>query len=308
MNLGNKMKLDGVQKFNLLSVFFTLASVAAMVFSNSAFAENTHAKDWQLGFVESVTPMMDEIVKFHDLLLIVITVISLFVLALLVYVIYRFNEKANPVPSKTTHSTALEFAWTVVPILILVFLAVPSWRLLSNQYDFPKADITLKAIGHQWYWEYEYLDGDDEIIFDSIMLKDNELEAGQPRLLAVDNAVVVPVNKVVHVLLTADPTGVIHNWAMPNFGVKADAVPGRVTRVWFKARKTGTYYGQCSELCGKEHAFMPIEVKVVTEKEYEQWLKMAAEEFASRDTIDDGRKVAQTGVEAEEGKVARLAD
>lgn len=274
-------------------------------FSSLALAEYAHAKNWQLGLSESVTPIMDQIIEFHDLLLIVCVVISLFVLGLLIYVVMKFNEKANPVPSKTTHSASLEFAWTVVPILILVFISIPSWRLLSAQYDFPKADVTIKAIGNQWNWDYEYTDHED-IAFTSIMKSDDELERGEPRLLATDNPVVVPVNKVVHVLITADPSGVIHNWTVPSFGVKADAVPGRVTRTWFKARKTGTYYGQCSELCGRDHAFMPIEVKVVTEKEYDKWLKWAEEEYAAKDSINDGVKVAKT---AQDGnRIAKLAE
>ncbi len=287
------MDLGFKNKIRLIAVAF--GSVLTMItgFSATAFAADGLAKDWQLGLSESVTPIMDQIVEFHDLLLIIITVISVFVLALLLYVMLKFSEKANPVPSKTTHSTALEFAWTVVPILILVFISIPSWRLLSAQYDFPKADVTIKAIGQQWYWDYEYLDREEEISFSANRVEDSDLKPGQPRLLATDYAVVVPVNKVVHVLLTADPTGVIHNWTVPSFGVKADAVPGRVTRVWFKARKTGTYYGQCSELCGKDHAFMPIEVKVVTEKEYEKWLKWATEEHASKERIEDGVRFAK---------------
>ncbi len=304
MDLGIKKLLQNFKRIGHMAGLFALFQLVMAGFSGSLQAETVHAEDWQLGFSESVTPIMDQIVEFHNLLLILITVISIFVLGLLVYVIYRFNEKANPVPSKTTHSTALEFAWTVVPILILVFISIPSWRLLSDQYDFPKADVTIKAIGHQWYWEYEYPDNED-IVFDALMVEDGDLSAGQPRLLATDNAVVVPVNKVVHVLITSDPTGVIHNWTVPSFGVKVDAVPGRVTRTWFKARKTGTYYGQCSELCGSKHAFMPIEVKVVTAKEYEQWLKKAAEEFASKESIDDGYKLAKNDDEA--GKVAKLA-
>ncbi len=282
------MDLGFKNKIRLIAVAFGSVLIMISGFSAPAFAEQGHAKEWQLGLSKSVTPIMDQIIEFHNLLLIIITVISIFVLALLLYVMIKFNEKANPVPSKTSHSTALEFAWTVVPILILVFISIPSWRLLSAQYDFPKADVTIKAIGQQWYWDYEYLDLDEEIFFSANRVEDSDLKPGQPRLLATDYAMVVPVNKVVHVLLTADPTGVIHNWTVPSFGVKADAVPGRVTRVWFKARKTGTYYGQCSELCGKDHAFMPIEVKVVTEKEYKNWLKWAAEEHANKDSIDDG--------------------
>lgn len=298
---------NGVGRSALTLKAISLGTVIAAVsgFSSSALAGNVHAEDWQLGLSESVTPIMDQIIDFHNLLLIIITVVTLFVMGLLIYVIVQFNEKKNPIPSKTAHNTAIEFAWTVVPILILLFICIPSWRLLNAQYDFPEADVTIKAIGNQWNWDYEYSDHED-IEFTSIMKTDDELERGEPRLLATDNPVVVPVNKVVHVLITADPSGVIHNWTVPSFGVKADAVPGRVTRTWFKARRTGTFYGQCSELCGKDHSYMPIEVKVVTEKEYEKWLKWAEEEYASKDSIDDGVKVAKTAKAGRE--LAKLAD
>ncbi len=232
-------------------------------------------ENWQLGFQEGVTPIAHQINSFHNLLLIIITLIALFVLALLIIVVVRFNEKANPVPSKTTHNTTIEVLWTVIPILILIVIAVPSFRLLFAQYTYPPADVTIKAIGNQWYWSYEYPDSD--VSFDSVMLEDAELEAARkegfeaPRLLAVDNPVVVPVNKVVHVLVTA--SDVIHNWTIPAFGSKIDGVPGRVTQTWFKAEKEGVYYGQCSELCGIRHAFMPITVHVVSDSVYETWLK-----------------------------------
>lgn len=276
---------------NKLGLGALISGVAASSFPSYVLAGEGQATEWQLGLQGAVTPIMDQITEFHNLLFIIITVITIFVMLLLLYVMVKFNEKANPVPSKTTHSTSLEFAWTVVPILILLVISIPSWRLLSAQYDFPKADVTIKAIGNQWNWDYEYSDHPG-ISFTAIMKTDDELEAGEPRLLTTDNVVVVPVNKVVHVLITADPAGVIHNWTVPSFGVKADAVPGRVTRVWFKARHTGTYYGQCSELCGKDHAFMPIQVKVVTEKEYDKWLAWAKEEYASNDNSIDGVKFA----------------
>lgn len=237
-------------------------------------------EEWQLGFQEAVTPIMHQIHSFHNLLLVIITLIALFVLALLFIVILRFNEKANPEPSKTTHNTTLEVLWTVIPIFILIIIAVPSFRLLFAQYSFPQADVTIKAIGNQWYWSYEYPDSD--VSFDSVMLEGNDLEAARkagfeaPRLLAVDNRVVVPVNKVVLVLVTA--SDVIHNWTIPAFGSKIDAVPGRVTRTWFKAEKTGVYYGQCSELCGIRHAFMPIAVHVVEQPVYDNWLKTIADD------------------------------
>jgi cytochrome c oxidase subunit 2 len=261
--------------FKAFSVF---AALSSFLFSTTARAELGQPRNWQLGFQEAVTPIMRQLTDFHNFLLILITVITLFVLALLVYVALRFNENANPKPSKTSHHTLLEVAWTVVPILILVMIAVPSFRLLFAQYDFPKADLTVKAIGNQWYWTYEYPDQGD-LTFDAVMLEDNELKPGQPRLLATDNEVVVPVNKNIHILVTA--SDVLHNWTIPSFGVKVDAVPGRLIRTWFRAEKTGVFYGQCSELCGQKHAFMPIAVRVVSDAEFASWLVKAKKEFAS---------------------------
>jgi cytochrome c oxidase subunit 2 len=261
--------------FKAFSVF---AALSSFLFSTTARAELGQPRNWQLGFQEAVTPIMRQLTDFHNFLLILITVITLFVLALLVYVALRFNENANPKPSKTSHHTLLEVAWTVVPILILVVIAVPSFRLLFAQYDFPKADLTVKAIGNQWYWTYEYPDQGD-LTFDAVMLEDNELKPGQPRLLATDNEVVVPVNKNIHILVTA--SDVLHNWTIPSFGVKVDAVPGRLIRTWFRAEKTGVFYGQCSELCGQKHAFMPIAVRVVSDAEFASWLVKAKKEFAS---------------------------
>jgi len=224
-----------------------------------------------------VTPVMDDLIDLDNVVLILITVITVFVLGLLLFIMVRFNAKANPVPSKTTHHVGLEVTWTVVPILILAMLIVPSFRLLYKQMEVPEADLTIKAIGYQWYWGYEYPDHGD-IAFDSYMLQDHELAPGQPRLLATDTDVVVPVNKVVRMIITAED--VIHAWAIPSFGVKMDAVPGRLNETWFKATKVGTYYGQCSELCGINHAFMPITVKVVTQEEFDAWLVWAEEEYA----------------------------
>ncbi len=238
-------------------------------------------EDWEVGFQKSVTPIADQIHGFHDLLLVIITAIVIFVLVLLIWVMVRYNAKANPTPSRNAHNTTLEVAWTIVPVLVLLVIAIPSFRLLYAQYDFPKADLTIKATGHQWYWSYNYPDSGN-FNYDSLMVEDADLKPGQPRLLAVDNEVVVPVNKVVHVLLASDD--VIHNWTVPAFGVKLDAVPGRVTRVWFQARETGTYYGQCSELCGERHAFMPISVRVVTDQEFTAWLEDAKKKFAADTT------------------------
>lgn len=235
----------------------------------------------QLGFMQAASPIMEQTTDFHNLLLVIITAITLFVTAILAYILIKFNAKANPVASKTTHNTLLEIVWTAVPVLILVVIAVPSFRLLYNQDVIPEADVTVKAIGNQWYWSYEYPDH-EEIMFDSIMLTDEEAAAANlPRLLATDTKVVVPVNKVVRVQVTA--TDVIHAWTIPAFGAKIDAVPGVLNEIWFEATKEGTYYGQCSELCGIRHGFMPIMVEVVSEAEYAEWLEWAKEEYASVD-------------------------
>ena len=207
----------------------------------------------------------------HDKLLVpIITLISLFVLALLLWTVVRYRAGANPTPSRTSHNTAIEVAWTLIPVLILIGIAVPSIRLLAKQYDPPKADITVKVTGHQWYWTYEYPDAGD-LSFDSVILSDQEAaQRGDPRLLGVDNRLVVPAGKVVKVLVTADD--VIHSFAVPSFWVKMDAVPGRINETWFKVDRPGVYYGQCSELCGTKHGFMPIAVEVLPEAEYRKWL------------------------------------
>jgi cytochrome c oxidase subunit 2 len=258
-----------------------LAALAAVVMpvvaAGAAHAGLGQPSPWQLGFQQSATPVMDNIVWFHDFLLWLIAAITLFVLALLVIIFIRFNARANPIPSKTTHNTPIEVIWTLVPVIILVTIAVPSFKLLFLQLTIPPADITVKATGKQWYWSYAYPDAKFE--FDSIMLKDNERKADQPRLLAVDNEMVVPVNKVVRV--QAIGSDVIQAFAVPSFGIKIDAVPGRLNETWFKATREGMYYGQCSELCGKDHAFMPIAVRVVSERDYAAWLEQAKQKFAS---------------------------
>jgi cytochrome c oxidase subunit 2 len=245
---------------------------------------------WQFGLQAAATPVMENIAWFHNFLFWLITVITLFVLALLLIVIFKFNAKANPVPSKTTHNTLIEVAWTIIPVLILVGIAVPSFRLLFYQLDLPKADLTIKATGKQWFWTYTYPDN-GPIEFDSIMLQDNERKPGQPRLLAVNNEVVVPINKIVRVQTTG--ADVIHAFAVPAFGIKIDAIPGRLNETWFKATKEGIYYGQCSELCGKDHAFMPIQVRVVSDQAFTAWLEEAKKKFA---TAPDRSKYADLGV------------
>ena len=246
-------------------------------------------KDWQLGFQKSASETMDDIVWFHDYMLLpVITAITVFVLFLIAYACIRFRASKNKEASTTSHNTFIEVIWTLVPCLILIVLAVPSFKVLYSQDEIPKADVTIKAIGYQWYWGYEY--PDENIIFDSYMIEEKDLKEGQPRLLSVDNEVYVPVNKVVKVMITAND--VLHAWALPSFGVKRDAVPGRINETWFKADRTGTFYGQCSELCGIKHAFMPITVNVVTEEEYNQWLEKAKVEFA-KEEINNNIKLAK---------------
>jgi cytochrome c oxidase subunit II len=250
----------------------TFAALAALALSGPAFAADGQPSDWQLGFQKAATPIMEQITNFHTYVTIIITVIALFVLGLMIYVMSRFNEKRNPLPSRTSHHTPLEIAWTVLPILILVAIAIPSFRLLFAQYDFPKADLTITATGSQWYWTYEY--PDHGISFDSIMIKDADLKEGQPRLLSVNNEVVVPVGK--NIIVQVKANDVIHDWAIPSFGIKIDAVPGRLQTTWFRAEREGWFYGQCSELCGRNHAFMPIAVRVVSEEEFDNWLKTKA--------------------------------
>jgi cytochrome c oxidase subunit 2 len=256
--------------FKIISLLFLTSS--------SAFADQP--KNWQLGFQNPASSGMENIVWFHDYMLLPITTaITVFVLFLILYACVKFRASKNKVASTTSHNTTIEVLWTLIPCLILIVLAVPSFKLLYEQDTIPKADVTIKAIGYQWYWGYEY--PDENIGFDSYMVDEKDLKANQPRLLTVDNEVYVPVNKVVKVLITADD--VLHAWALPSFGVKRDAIPGRINETWFKAEKTGTFYGQCSELCGIKHAFMPITVNVVTDEEYATWLNDAKQKFALED-------------------------
>jgi cytochrome c oxidase subunit II len=248
-------------------------TVAGTTLAAGGAAFGQQPKPWEYTLQEAATPVMENITSFHNLLLVIITVITLFVLALLVIVVVKFNAKANPVPSRTTHHTLIEVAWTLIPVLILVAIAVPSFRLLFQQLDIPKADLTVKVTGKQWYWSYAYPDN-GKFEFDSLMAQDK-----QPRLLGVDNEMVVPVNKVVRVQTTG--ADVIHAFAVPSFGIKIDSIPGRLNETWFKATKVGMYYGQCSELCGKDHAFMPIAVRVVTDQEFASWVEAAKKKYAT---------------------------
>jgi cytochrome c oxidase subunit 2 len=245
----------------------------ALATSGAAFAELGQPAPWEYKLQEAATPVMEQITWFHNWLLWIITIITLFVLGLLIAVVVKFNAKANPVPSRTTHNTLIEVAWTLIPVMILVALVVPSFRLLFLELDVPKADITIKATGKQWYWSYAYPDN-GKFEFDSLMAQDK-----QPRLLGVDNEMVVPVNKVIRVQTTG--ADVIHSFAVPAFGIKIDAIPGRLNETWFKATKTGWFYGQCSELCGKDHAFMPIAVHVVEDQEFAAWVEAAKKKYAA---------------------------
>ena len=236
--------------------------------------------DWGVDFQSAHSPSMERIVDFNFMVTIIIVVITAFVFGLMAWIVVRYNKKRNPTPSRTTHNTLLEVAWTIVPVIILLIIAVPSFRLLYFVDQTEEADMTLKAIGHQWYWSYEYPDHGD-FTFDAVMLEDDELEEGQLRLLETDNAIVLPVDTNVRLLTTADD--VIHAWAVPALGVKLDSVPGRVNETWFRINREGTYYGQCSELCGTLHGFMPIKIVAVSKEAFDAWVETAREEFARND-------------------------
>jgi cytochrome c oxidase subunit II len=254
--------------------------------AGAAFAGLGQPTPWQLGFQDAASPIMEDVSWFNDFLFWITSAIALFVLILLAIIIVRFNARAHPTPSRTTHSTPLEILWTIVPVVILLFIAVPSFRLLFLQLDVLKPDLTVKATGKQWFWSYGYPDNGN-FEFDSTVVADKDLKPGQPRLLTVDNEMVVPVNKVVHVLVTG--ADVIHSFAVPSFGIRIDAIPGRINDTWFKATREGMYYGQCSELCGTEHAFMPIAVRVVNDGDFAAWVETAKKEHASN---DDARPAA----------------
>lgn len=299
------MKTTPRMQARSISIGATLAAAGASLFSLAAYAQPAGApRDWEMNLQPMVTENGHRIVALHNALLIIITVITLFVLGLMIYACWRFNEKKNPVPSKTTHSTVLEVAWTVLPILILLGIAIPSFRLLRFQLILPTGDITVKATGKSnWQWEYEYPKDQGGFSFISAMLTEDEIKKAaadgsrkledMPRLLAVDNEMVLPVNKTVILQVTGE--GIIHNFALPAFGVKIDAIPGRINQTWFKAEREGLYYGQCSRLCGANHAFMPIAIRVVSEEAYAKWLDDAKKKFAA---VDASSQVASAAVEA----------
>ena len=234
-------------------------------------------RPWQLGFQPAASPVMRHITDFHNLLLVISVLICLVVLGLLAYVMARFNEKANPTPSKTTHNTIVEVLWTALPVLILVIIAVPSFKLLYFMDRTQNPEMTIKATGHQWYWSYDYPDHGN-FTFDAAMVPESELKEGQLRLLEADNRVVLPVDTDIRVLLTSDD--VIHNWAVPSLGLKLDTVPGRINETWVRIEREGTFYGQCSELCGLNHAYMPIAIEAVSKAAFAEWVEKAKREFA----------------------------
>lgn len=253
--------------FTIISTFFL---------TYSAIASKPHP--WQMGFQESASPIMAELHSFHNFLLIISTIIVAFVFFLIIYVLIRFNARSNPTPSQFTHNATIEVIWTVIPIIILIIIAIPSFRILKMAETTPTADMTIKVVGSQWYWTYSYPDhGNFE--FDSYMIQDADLKPNQLRLLEVDNRIVVPEGTTIKFLVTA--SDVIHSFAIPSLGLKTDAVPGRTNESWTKIDKKGVYYGQCSELCGVNHGFMPIALEVVSKEDFQKWLENAKIKFAS---------------------------
>jgi cytochrome c oxidase subunit 2 len=289
-------KLTGPRKgkkflsFQKVSFCF-LFLISAMI---SAGAGASEPLPWQMYFQPPATPVMEKIIDFHNLMLVVEVLIVIFVLVLLLIIIFKFNAKANPTPSKTSHNTPLEVIWTVVPIIILIVFAVPSMKLLFFMDKAQNPEMTLKVIGHQWYWSYQYPDNGN-FEFDSNIVPDEEIKGDQRRLLEVDNRVVLPVDTEIRILMTSDD--VIHNWAVPAFGIKLDTVPGRTNETWVKITKPGTYYGQCSELCGVNHGFMPVAIDAVSKENFKKWVAMAQKEFAKVDEAPAGKptvKAAKT--------------
>jgi len=263
-----------------------LVAMSALLVATKAGAVVVGAPhDGGIGFLPANSPIADDMFWLHDdILLPVITAITLLVLGLIIYILFRFNETANPTPSRRTHNGMLEFAWTVLPALTLVVIAVPSFRLLADQLIIPAPDMVVKVTASQWHWNYGYPKSEGGFAFDSLHVEDKDLKPGQPRVITADNPMVVPVGKVVEVDVTSQD--VIHSFSVPSFGIKIDAIPGRLNKTWFKADQVGMFYGQCSNICGIDHAFMPINVRVVSEADYQAWLAQAKKEFAVSDGVD----------------------
>ncbi|MCF8495801.1 MAG: cytochrome c oxidase subunit II [Alphaproteobacteria bacterium] len=257
--------------------------LSVMAGSTALLPGIAHAEPWHMGFQPPASPVAEHMQDFHGMLLYIITGIALFVLLLLVFVALRFNDRVNKTPAQFSHNVLIEVLWTVIPVVILIVIAVPSYRLLYYTDRAQNPEMTLKVTGYQWYWGYEYPD-QNGTNFLSYMVPDKDIDkaAGQLRLLSTDTPVVLPVDTTIRILVTA--SDVLHAWAVPAFGIKIDAVPGRLNETWVRITKPGTYYGQCSELCGKDHAFMPIEIRAVTKEEFQNWVAKSAEEHASGDT------------------------
>ncbi len=280
-------------------VFLAFAAMLLTLSGVDALAAEGLAKPWQLGFQDPASPVMERLDSLHDGLVISMTVITVLVMILLAYVCIRYRRSANPVPSKNAHNTVVEVVWTIIPVIILAAIFIPSYRLhfdcmhsigCTEDGEPVEPDLTLKIIGYQWYWNYEY--PEYGVQFDSYMKKDDELEEGEPRLLAVDNPVYVPVGANVRVQMTGGD--VLHAWALPAFGVKKDTVPGRLNETWFRATREGTYYGQCSELCGRQHGFMPIQVEVVTQEAFDEWVLAQGGSMPSAETDESGAEDSDT--------------
>lgn len=255
----------------------------------ASIAGAAEPKPWEIGMQPPATPVRDQLSAFHDELLIIIALITAFVLGLLVYVIIRFNHRRHPVPTRTSHNTVIEMLWTVVPVLILVIIAIPSFKLMYYMDRVPNPEMTIKVTGHQWYWSYEYPD-QGGLAFDSNIIPESELKPGQKRLLDVDNPLVVPADTIIRVQVTG--TDVIHSWFIPSFGVQEYAIVGRLNESWMKIEHEGTYYGQCNQICGVNHAFMPIKVEAVSKDAFEQWLVDAKKKFARHDNGSNAVRVA----------------
>ena len=256
-----------------------LALVVMAAFSAVVWAQQPHP--WQLGMQPPATPVKERIHFLHNIILMpIITVITIFVLGLMLYVMVRFHHSRHPIPTRTSHNAVIEILWTVVPVLILVVIAIPSFKLMYYMDRAPDAEMTVKVTGNQWYWSYEYPD-QGGLAFDSNIVQDKDLKLGQPRLLAVDKPLVVPVNTTIRVQVAGVPDGVIHSWFVPSFGVQEYAMPGRLNESWMRVEREGTYYGECNQICGINHAFMPIEVKVVSKADFQTWLAQAKKSAAA---------------------------
>jgi cytochrome c oxidase subunit II len=268
--------------------FWALALGVIGIGAVAAIAGAAEPKPWELGFQPPATPVKDRLSAFHDELLVIITLITVFVLGLLVYVMWRFNHQRNPAPSRTSHNTVIEMLWTVVPVLILIIIAIPSFKLMYYMDRVPNPEMTIKVTGHQWYWSYEYPD-QGGLAFDSNIIPDDQLKPGQKRLLDVDNPLVVPADTIIRVQITG--TDVIHSWFVPSFGVQEYAIVGRLNESWMKVEQPGIYYGQCNQICGVNHAFMPIKVEAIPKEAFQRWLVDAKKKFARHDKRSDAVRV-----------------